>query len=437
MNKCERADKLVKKIMKNCMPTVFSLFMTGLYSVIDGLFIGRATGDSGLAAINIAWPISAVITAVGIGIGSGGSVLLSNYLGRDETVESENVYHNTVILMIIASIVITLLLTIIAPTFLGINTGSNIEVYTQAIQYSRVIILGCLFQLLGTGFIPLLRNMNLIVHAMVIMITGMIVNLISNYYLIFGLDLGIKGAAIGTITAQLVVCTLSIILIYVMKKKKARVVFNKKRTLKILKSGFSSFGVSLAPSLTLMITNMQCLKYGGEAAVACYATVSYIVFPVQSMLCGIGDGVQPLLSYYNGANGKKEIKEICKIAKILAVIIGAVALITVLIIKNNIPIWFGLSSTAIKYFKGAMIISAISFLIAGVVKFNSIFLYSTLRAKEAAILIYGEALIVSPILLMMLPWVFGINGIWISLSVTFVIMQLIYMIFFNDKRRRV
>ena len=75
---------LLRRIAQDCIPTVFSLLMSGLYGVMDGLFVGRAVGDAGLAAINIAWPIAAVITAVGIGIGSGGSVLYSNSNGKGE-----------------------------------------------------------------------------------------------------------------------------------------------------------------------------------------------------------------------------------------------------------------------------------------------------------------------------------------------------------------
>ena len=78
-----------KNLIRDCLPTVFSLMLSGLYSVMDGLFVGRAAGDTGLAAVNLAWPLVAVITATGIGIGSGGSVLFSNLAGKDEKEESE------------------------------------------------------------------------------------------------------------------------------------------------------------------------------------------------------------------------------------------------------------------------------------------------------------------------------------------------------------
>lgn len=422
------------KIIKNCIPTVFSLMLIGLYSVIDGLFIGRSTGDVGLAAINIAWPITALVTAIGIGIGNGGSVLLSNYLGRKKKGESERIYHNTVLLMIISGLILTVILFMIFPMFLKLSVGDNLEVYKQAYDYCKIIVLGCTFQLIGAGFIPLLRNMNMIIHAMVIMILGMLTNLSVNYYTIFELGLGISGAALGTIISQFVVGVLSVILIYGYKRKEVKLVWNFRRVKQIIKTGFSSFGVSIAPSVTLMFTNMQCLTYGGESAVACYAAISYIVFPVQSMLTGVGEGVQPMISYYNGSKQKKELQTTSRIAKIIAIILGVIAFIAAILLNTVIPKWFGLSLSAQKYFASGMIISSLAFLILGVVKFNNSYLTATLQIKKSVRLIYGESLIISPLLLWVLPFFIGIKGIWLSLLATNIIMLVVYNIYFADQK---
>ena len=79
---------ILKKMARDCIPTIFALCFTGMYSVVDGLFIGHAVGDDGLAAVNLAWPIPAVITALGIGIGIGGSVLYSRCMGSKEEEEA-------------------------------------------------------------------------------------------------------------------------------------------------------------------------------------------------------------------------------------------------------------------------------------------------------------------------------------------------------------
>lgn len=421
---------LLKRIAQDCIPTVFSLLMSGLYGVMDGLFVGRAVGDAGLAAINIAWPIAAVITAVGIGIGSGGSVLYSNSNGKGEQERGELVYHQTITLLFAAAMVLLIVLGFTYPAILS-ALGAKGDVYQKAVEYIQIIIFGAVFQVMGTGFIPMLRNRNLAFQAMVSMAAGMGVNGVLNYLLLFVVKIGIRGAAVGTIAAQFVVLVISSYLIYGRQKVHLKVVWQHKMIGEILKIGISAFGLSLAPSIVLLFTNLQCLKYGGDAAVACYAVISYIVFPVQSMLMGIGDGTQPLMSFYSGAKKMEELRFVKKIASIAVVGMGAVFFVIVILVSKYIPDVFGMQMESQDYFGTGMAVSAVSFLFTGLAKFHISYLNATLQVKKAMQLIYGETIVVAPFLIFLLPYVFKINGIWLSLPGTQLIMLLIFNVFFT------
>lgn len=421
---------LLKRIAQDCIPTVFSLLMSGLYGVMDGLFVGRAVGDAGLAAINIAWPIAAVITAVGIGIGSGGSVLYSNSNGKGEQERGELVYHQTITLLFAAAMILLIVLGFTYPVILS-ALGAKGDVYQKAVEYIQIIIFGAVFQVMGTGFIPMLRNRNLAFQAMVSMAAGMGVNGVLNYLLLFVVKIGIRGAAVGTIAAQFVVLVISSYLIYGRQKVHLKVVWQHKIIGEILKIGISAFGLSLAPSIVLLFTNLQCLKYGGDAAVACYAVISYIVFPVQSMLMGIGDGTQPLMSFYSGAKKMEELRFVKKIASIAVVGMGAVFFVIVILVSKYIPDVFGMQMESQAYFGTGMAVSAVSFLFTGLAKFHISYLNATLQVKKAMQLIYGETIVVAPFLIFLLPYVFKINGIWLSLPGTQLIMLLIFNVFFT------
>lgn len=421
---------LLRRIAQDCIPTVFSLLMSGLYGVMDGLFVGRAVGDTGLAAINIAWPIAAVITAVGIGIGSGGSVLYSNSNGKGEQERGEVVYHQTITLLFAAAMVLLIVLGFTYPAILS-ALGAKGDVYQKAVEYIQIIIFGAVFQVMGTGFIPMLRNRNLAFQAMVSMAAGMGVNGVLNYLLLFVVKIGIRGAAVGTIAAQFVVLVISSYLIYGRQKVHLKVVWQHKMIGEILKIGISAFGLSLAPSIVLLFTNLQCLKYGGDAAVACYAVISYIVFPVQSMLMGIGDGTQPLMSFYSGAKKMEELRFVKKIASIAVVGMGAVFFVIVILVSKYIPDVFGMQMDSQAYFGTGMAVSAVSFLFTGLAKFHISYLNVTLQVKKAMQLIYGETIVVAPFLIFLLPYVFKINGIWLSLPGTQLIMLLIFNVFFT------
>ena len=422
----ERNKKsMFRRILKQALPTMIAFTMSGMYSVVDGLFVGKAAGDIGLAAINIAWPIPAVITALGVGIGTGGSVLYSNMMGKGDREGCRRMFNTTATLLVLAGILLSLFLLLVRDPLLQI-LGAEGEVLEEAQKYTGIIIAGGVLQVCGTGITPILRNMNLSFAAMISMVTGFAVNIGVNYYLMFPMGMGIRGAAWGTVTAQLVVLVISVAVLLKAYKEKARPALEGKLAAGICRSGVTAFGVSLAPTVALIFTNWQCLRYGGNAAVACYAVISYIVFPVQYLLTGIGDGVQPLLSYYNGAGKPAELAQVRKTARAGAGVLGVITMAAVFICTPHLARWFGLSDEAAVFFETGMRISALAFLVTGFVKFNLSYLNAVLKTKLAVILTFAESLIVSPAYLFLLPVAVGMSGIWISLPATAVTMLVIY-----------
>lgn len=422
----ERNKKsMFRRILKQALPTMIAFTMSGMYSVVDGLFVGKAAGDIGLAAINIAWPIPAVITALGVGVGTGGSVLYSNMMGKGDREGCRRMFNTTATLLVLAGILLSLFLFLVRDPLLQI-LGAEGEVLEEAQKYTGIIIAGGVLQVCGTGITPILRNMNLSFAAMISMVTGFAVNIGVNYYLMFPMGMGIRGAAWGTVTAQLVVLVISVAVLLKAYKEKARPALEGKLAAGICRSGVTAFGVSLAPTVALIFTNWQCLRYGGNAAVACYAVISYIVFPVQYLLTGIGDGVQPLLSYYNGAGKPAELAQVRKTARAGAGVLGVITLAAVFICTPHLARWFGLSDEAAVFFETGMRISALAFLVTGFVKFNLSYLNAVLKTKLAVILTFAESLIVSPAYLFLLPVAVGMSGIWISLPATAVTMLVIY-----------
>nr|WP_303182300.1 MATE family efflux transporter [Lachnoclostridium phocaeense] len=416
---------MFRRILKQALPTMIAFTMSGMYSVVDGLFVGKAAGDIGLAAINIAWPIPAVITALGVGIGTGGSVLYSNMMGKGDREGCRRMFNTTATLLVLAGILLSLFLFLVRDPLLQI-LGAEGEVLEEAQKYTGIIIAGGVLQVCGTGITPILRNMNLSFAAMISMVTGFAVNIGVNYYLMFPMGMGIRGAAWGTVTAQLVVLVISVAVLLKAYKEKARPALEGKLAAGICRSGVTAFGVSLAPTVALIFTNWQCLRYGGNAAVACYAVISYIVFPVQYLLTGIGDGVQPLLSYYNGAGKPAELAQVRKTARAGAGVLGVITMAAVFIFTPHLARWFGLSDEAAVFFETGMRISALAFLVTGFVKFNLSYLNAVLKTKLAVILTFAESLIVSPAYLFLLPVAVGMSGIWISLPATAVTMLVIY-----------
>ncbi len=395
--------------------------MISLYGVVDGLFIGNMVGDIGLAAVNIAWPIPAFISATGVGIGIGGSVLIGYNRGQGKEKEGYEIFCVTFTLLLIAAICLMGGLYISYPELLKLF-GASGEVYMQASYYAKIIIIGAVCQVFSTGLVPVLRNYGMPMEAMYSMVTGTILNIIINYILMFRFGMGMKGAALGTLISQGLV---AIFALYILGKKLEiypRIKLKKDMIRDILKVGVTGFGISLAPSITLIFTNLQCLRYGGDSAVACYAVIAYIVFPMQALITGIGEGTQPLTSFYYGAKKYDLVRDVKRISYgfvcVLSIFITAVILVSLPYLGDL----FGLSKGGQMYFQRGMACYALSFVLVGLVKYILCYLNATMQTTKATILTYLESIAVAPVLLYFVPLIAGIEGIWLTYPLTAIII---------------
>ncbi len=428
----EMQKSLLSEILKNCIPTMFSLTMVALYGVVDGLFVGNATGDTGLAAINISWPLIAVINAIGVTIGTAGSVLISFENGRGNIARSKEVQNITLTLIIAVSLTATLIL-LPVYTYILRFLGASGDVYTSANSYTLIVILGNIFQSLGSGIIPILRNKDKAVLAMVFMSIGTVVNIIVNYIFIFVLKMGVQGAALSTVFSQLLVAVMGAVVI--LRNDSFRFKLKVDELRRISKIGLATFGITVSPSIVLMFTNLQCIEYGGAAAVASYAVIAYIVFPVQSILTGVSNGVQPLISNCVGSGQHERLTKIKKIAFAILLVFAGMLTIAVATHRSVLGSWFGLSPQADKIFEVGILIYALSFAIVGIFKYNVSNLYAVLQTKKAIFLTYCESLLVTPIFIFTLPLLFGVTGIWLSFPATAITQMIIYLIVVNRDRK--
>lgn len=416
---------MLRKVLKSVLPTMISAMLVAMYSVIDGLFVGAATGDVGLAAINIAWPLTAIILGMGVGIGGGGSVLLSVFAGRGDE-EEEQATFSTMINMLFIVAVACLFVFQTFPEIL-VWFGATGEVYEAAYDYCKVIVSGAVIQVLGTGVMPILRNSGLPIQAMVAMIAGLVCNISANYYFLFIAKIGIMGAAIGTVISQTVVVIIGGYFLVTKTKYKYKLNLELSRCWAITKAGLTILGLYLAPSITLVFTNWQCIKYGGDLALASYAVIAYIIFPVQSVLGGIGDGAQPLISFYYGGEKLEQLKEVRTISMRLVGIMGVLLAVLSYRATDLIGIGFGLSEDATGMYTIGMKVAAVGFIIVGFVRYKLAYLNATQEVNKAMIYTFADSLLVSPILLMILPLVWGVNGVWLAYLGTAIVMNIVLL----------
>ena len=413
------------KLSKYIIPSVISMVLVGTYTNIDGFFIGNVTGDDGLAAINIVWPIVAFITSLGTGIGVGGSVLLSKYKGENDIQAAEHVKSAIVALLTISGFLTGLILKLIYKPLL-VLMGAEGQVLTYSVEYAEIICAGAVLQILGSGLVAVLRNEQKTYFSMFCCIVGLIVHLVLDIILVGKSKL--SGVAISTVVSQGVIMVLCMLSLKYTDKR-----MHKEHFIPILKASTSPLGINFVPSVVLLFTNYFALNAGGTAGVSAYAVMSYAVYTFDYIYQGVCDGVQPIISYCYGAKDKSgEIKALKSSALILATFTLLFIVLTPGLI-SVMPKLFSVSETAEEMMKMGFIIYAVSYPFKAAVKFICSYYYACGKTTISNLLIYVDPLILTPLSLLLLSNAVGMNGIWLSLVVSQLIVTILGMLSFRKR----
>lgn len=323
---------------------MMAFMFSGVYAIVDGFFVGRNVGDNGLAAVNLAYPIVALIQSIGTGIGMGGAIWVSIAIGRGHEKEQQGYLKTTLYLLTAASIIATAVLLFISSSLLRVFGAEGITLL-YAERYIRIIIYGAILQILGTGIIPLLRNYDGSFAAMISMISGFVTNVILDWLFVSVIKWEMEGAALATIIGQGV--TLGVGFLFMIRMKLGdhfkKGVFSIRKAGTILRVAISPFGLTMSPNLILLIINRAAATFGGNEAVACYAVVSYAICVVQLLLQGVGDGCQPLLSRYFGKGESAHVLTLRKYSYLTAILTSVICVTVLFFLRGVIPVLFGAS----------------------------------------------------------------------------------------------
>lgn len=394
-------------LAKYMLPSVVSMVLIGTYTNIDGLFIGKAMGDVGLAAINFAWPIIAFSTSVGTGIGVGGAVMINTLRGQNLSEDVEKAKRTSLLLLIIAGLVTTLFsLAIYSPVLKLIGAKGRVLEFAQ--NYCLVVSLGALFQVLGGGLIVLLRNEGSTVKSMLYTFVGLVVHVVLDLLLVEKWKL--YGVAFSTVCSQAVIAALCLTSFRV-KRFKPSLDFGKD----VLKSSVAPFGLNFVPSVVLLVTNFFATRAGGEEAVSAYAVMSYAVYTFDYVFQGVCDGVQPVLSYCEGAKDSAQKRTTVKTSVIALAALSVVFMALTPVLIKLLPPLFNVSEVTAGYISAGFMFYAFSYPLKAAVKFVCAYNYSVKNNLVSNVATYVDPLLFSPLFLLIMPLALGIDGIWIAL----------------------
>ncbi len=411
-----------KTFFSYVIPSVLSFALSGIYTIVDGFFIGQSMQDIGIAAVTIGFPISNFIQSIGTGIGLAGAIQYSISVAKKDISRSEQYFTATSILMFIVSTIITLLLYRYTSNILTLFGATGL-IHSMACEYVRVIVLGTFFQLFATGLVPFIRNKGGSTFAMISMILGFVTNIILDYVLVWKIPLGMFGAALATVIGQgiTLVCAISYLVYKKTKLNFSNINKYPSMWLSIIKVSVSPFGLSFSSQLTLLLMNRFLFKYGTDQDVAIYGCIDYIIAIIYLLVQGVGDGSQPLISFYYGKQDQKHELEIRKLSYYFASFLTICCSIIVFLFRNKIGFLFGATTSTshdvgiyLPYFLATILLLCYT-------RITTSYLYATEKTKFSYILVYGES-VTALILLTILPKFLGIQGVWLAIPTSQVIL---------------
>ncbi|MCI9461178.1 MAG: multidrug transporter MatE [Oscillibacter sp.] len=419
------------------IPSVLSFALSGVYAIVDGFFIGNSIGDLGLSAINIAYPIVAVIQALGTGIGMGGAIYYSIYRAEKKEEQAKEFIAGALWVLIISSVFLTISVLILNGTLLEL-LGANGRLLALGKEYIAVIALGASMQVIGTGLVPFIRNHGGSFYAMVSMIAGFVTNIILDYLFVWVLKQGVSGAAWATVIGQGI--TMLIVLAFLLRKKQftLNIPFFKfgKVSASILKIGIAPFGLTMSPNISLIIINRFSVVYGGELAVATYACIAYAICIVYLILQGVGDGSQPLLSQHYGEKNFDKLKSTRTLAYGFALFLSVIGCIIMFLTRESLGVLFGASKEVNMEIAKIMPVFLVSVPFVAVLRIATASFYATEKSMFSYVLTFIEPLFMLVLMLILPPLFGGQIMIWWSTVLARILSALLAVILKNhvDKK---
>lgn len=351
-------------IKKFSIPCVISMVVAALYNIVDQIFIGwSAAGAYGNAATNIVYPFTVFALGLALLVGDGAAAGFSIALGCGNKKQADKNIGNGLTVLVVSSIVLCLLGFCFQVQILGLFGGNpeEAECYAYATEYFKIICIGIPFYMIGQGLNGAIRADGSPRYAMACTLAGAITNLIFDPVFIFGLGMGVKGAAIATIMGQILTFAMSVF--YLTKAKnfvldKDSMKPERNTVGRIISVGMASLIVQLSIVIIIAVNNNLLTKYGyntyastGEAfgAVIPLAVVGIVmkVFGiVVSIVIGISLGGQPIIGYNMGAGNTERVKKTIQLITKLVLLVGMVAFLIFELAPDAIIYLFGSHNTA-------------------------------------------------------------------------------------------
>lgn len=428
-----------QRLLHFCLPSIVMMIFTSIYGVVDGLFVSNFVGKIPFAAINLVMPFIMILGGFGFMIGTGGSALIAKTLGEGRH-ELANRYFSMLIIM---TVILGFFLTTIGIVFarrVSILLGATDVMLDDCVIYLRTVLLFIspfMLQNVFQSFFVTAEKPHL---GLYVVIAAGVTNMVLDFLFVGILGFGLAGAALATVCGEFIGGLFPIF--YFTRKNSSLLRLGKTHwnghvLLQTCINGSSELMTNLSSSIMNSLYNIQLMKFAGENGVAAYGTMMYINFIFLAIFFGYSIGSAPVISYHYGAGNQDELKNLFRKSLRLIGTWGIMlALLSQLLAAPLSKLFVGYDAELFAMTEHGFRIYCLAYLINGFNIFGSSFFTALNNGVISAAISFLRTLVFQIIMILLLPTLLGINGIWSAVGIAELMTLCVTITFFIKQRKK-
>lgn len=406
------------RLLRFTWPSIVMMVFTSIYSVVDGIFVSNFAGKTAFAAINLIMPYLMVFGTIGFMIGSGGTALISMTLGMGNRKKANEIFS----LLTYGAILVAAVLTAVSIAFLrpaAMVLGAEGQILEDCVTYGVIVQLALpayVLQYVFQSFCITAEKPNL---SLTMMVIAGVCNIVLDALFVAVFRWGLVGAAVATAFAQYLGAVIPFV--YFLRPNNSllrlgKCSFDGSALLRTCTNGASELMSNISMSLVGMLYNLQLIQYAGENGIAAYGVIMYVNFIFMSVFIGFVIGGAPIIGYNFGAENHRELQNIFRKCLVLVGIFAAVMTAAALAMARPLAqIFVGYDPDLVEMTTRGFIIYSLSFLLSGFNFFGSSLFTALNNGLVSAVISFVRTLICQIAAVMLLPLIFGLDGIWWSI----------------------
>ncbi len=425
----ELGTKPIKSLLTQyAIPAIIAMTAASLYNMVDSIFIGHGVGALAISGLAITFPLMNLAAAFGSLVGVGASTLVSVKLGQKDYTTAQQILGNVVSLNLIIGIAFTFLTLLFLDPILFFFGASEATI-PYARDYMVIILLGNVITHMYLGLNSVLRSAGHPQKAMIATILTVMINTLLDPLFIYTFHMGIKGAAVATILAQ-IISLAWLVKLFSQKKdllhfKRGIYRLRKKLVENIIGIGLAPFFMNLASCFIVILINKGLHQYDGDLAIGAFGIVNRIVFLFVMIVMGLNQGMQPIAGYNFGAQQFHRVNQVMKMTVVIATLITTAGFLIGELIPTVAVSIFTTDQHLTRMASTGLQIVVLCFPIIGFQMVTSNFFQSIGMAQKAIILSLSRQVLILIPCLIILPMFWGAQGVWFSMPISDAMASLI------------